>query len=98
VVIFGLMTLLLGSTVVREDHVLAPLLKLRPIARIGVVSYGIYLLHLPVQLLVDATIVGPGPHDGVRFALILAGTVLAAELSYRFYETPFLRLKARFAR
>jgi peptidoglycan/LPS O-acetylase OafA/YrhL len=98
VVTFLLMMLLLGSTVVREDHVLAPLLKWRPIARIGVVSYGIYLLHLPVQMLVDATVVGPGSHDGIRFVVILAGTVLAAELSYRFYETPFLRLKTRFAR
>jgi peptidoglycan/LPS O-acetylase OafA/YrhL len=93
-----LMTILVGSTVVREDHVLAPLLAWRPIAELGVVSYGMYLLHLPVQMLVD----GPAHHFGLpdllRFVVIVVGTVIAAELSYRYYETPFLKLKRRFAR
>lgn len=97
-VVFLLMTALIGSTVVREDHALAPFLSWRPIARIGVISYGMYLLHLPVQMLVDVPVQRFGWSDLVRFLLIAAGTMAAAELSYRFYEKPFLKLKRRFAR
>lgn len=95
---FLLMTLLIGSTVVREDHVLARPLQWWPVARIGVISYGVYLLHLPVQIALDPVLRPLGVPDLPRFVVILAGTLAAAELSYRFYETPFLRLKARFSR
>lgn len=96
--LFLLMALLIGSTVVREDHVLARPLSWRPIARIGVVSYGVYLLHLPVQMVVDPLLKPLGTPDAIRFLAVVVGTVGAAELSYRFFETPFLRLKARFSR
>jgi peptidoglycan/LPS O-acetylase OafA/YrhL len=96
--VFLLMTVLIGSTVVREDHALAPFLSWRPIARIGVISYGMYLLHLPVQMVVDLPVQRFGWSDVVRFFLIAAGTMGAAQLTYRFYETPFLKLKRRFAR
>jgi peptidoglycan/LPS O-acetylase OafA/YrhL len=95
---YVLMTILIGSTVVREDHFLAPLLRWGPIVRIGIVSYGMYLLHLPVQMLVDGPAERLGLPDLLRFVVIAAGTVLVAELSYRYYETPFLKLKRRFAR
>ena len=39
-----------------------------------------------------------GPHHPLlQFPIAVAGTVLAAGLSYRFLETPFLRLKERFS-
>ncbi len=54
-------------------------------------SYGIYLLHYPVEALV-------GDRTGGWF-LSVAGTALASELSYRFVEVPALRrLPARFRR
>ena len=38
--------LLLSSLVVREDHYARPFLTLAPLARMGVISYGIYLYHM----------------------------------------------------
>ena len=92
-----LMMALLASAVVREDHVLAPLLKWPPVVRIGVLSYGMYLLHVFVVHFTDRL----GEHGLPAlflFPLAVLGTVAVAELSYRFYETPFLRLKKRFTR
>jgi peptidoglycan/LPS O-acetylase OafA/YrhL len=43
------MLALVASCVVREANILAPLLSLWPMRRIGVVSYGIYLYHLLVM-------------------------------------------------
>ena len=93
------MTGLIGACVVREKNPLARFLCWAPVRRIGVVSYGMYLLHLfamhGVDVLTerfDFEIVGQ------HFVLTLAATWLVAEMSFRFWETPFLRLKNRFER
>lgn len=92
-----LMVGLLASAVVREDHVFAPLLKWPVVVRIGVLSYGMYLLHVFVVHFVER-LAQHGLPDSFRFPLAVLGTIAVAELSYRFYEAPFLRLKTRFAR
>ncbi|MEZ6015665.1 MAG: acyltransferase [Planctomycetota bacterium] len=94
------LTALVVACVLREDHGLARALRLRPLARLGVVSYGVYLLHM-------LTLQGTRPlcaslqvTDAVRpwllFALNGAAAWAAAEVSYRALERPCLRLKARF--
>lgn len=90
---------ILGAAVIREDHGLARLLSLRPLARIGAVSYGMYLFHmlardLATRLLDRAGLLGPWPLLAVMTLL----TLIAAELSFRFLEAPFLRLKTRYSR
>lgn len=90
---------LLTACVIRDDHVLAPLWSFAPLRRIGAVSYGIYLLHLLAMHPVNAVLERiPAAPAGTRFVLTVATTWAVAELSFRFYETPFLRLKRRFAR
>ena len=64
------------------------------IRRIGVISYGMYIYHI-FAVLVATSIVRRLPS---RFPLrpVRAGprmTAAVAELSFRLYETPFLRLK-----
>jgi peptidoglycan/LPS O-acetylase OafA/YrhL len=89
-----LMAVLLASCVVREDHWLRGLLGFAPVARIGVVSYGIYLFHMIADhgtLALLASTRWRFPLD--RFFLVLLFTWIIAEVSYRYYETPFLRLK-----
>lgn len=56
---------------------------------IGVRSYGLYLWHGPFfrNTVIDM--------ESVDVVLALVLTFAAAELSYRFVETPFLRLKSR---
>lgn len=54
-------------------------------------SYGLYVWHLPIYLLIAQL----GYPILTPFALVLA--IAIAELSYRFIELPFLRLKSRYA-
>ncbi len=80
--------------VVAPRSVLAGLLSLRPLTWVGRRAYGIYLLH-PLVLDVVAT------HTSLRRfwfeAAVIAGSLVIAGVSFRFFETPFLRLKERFS-
>jgi peptidoglycan/LPS O-acetylase OafA/YrhL len=87
------MALLLVSCVVREDHRLGDLLGWRAARRIGVVSYGMYLFHMFVVVFVGTMLGRAATLPLVGFLLSVALTIVVAELSFRFYETPFLRLK-----
>jgi peptidoglycan/LPS O-acetylase OafA/YrhL len=87
----------LASVVVRERHALSGLLGLRPFVRLGVISYGMYLLHM-FGLHGARIIQGKlGLESLLSCALLcLLLTVLMAELSFRWFEAPILRLKQRF--
>ncbi len=90
---------LVAACVIREDHGLALPLKLRPLVYLGTISYGMYLLHMlsknAVQRLAGA-VIGSHLPESVLFAATVAVSVCAATLSFRYFETPFLRLKSRF--
>lgn len=92
----------LASCVMREDHLAARVLRFAPLARIGVLSYGIYLLHMFARH-AAAMMVRPLEHHGdfvhgtAFFLVTLALSIVAAELSYRFFESRFLKLKELFA-
>lgn len=94
-----LFMLMLASLVVREDHFARPILTLGPIARIGAISYGMYLYHVWIinflGLAWRHARLGPVP-DAVMFLLATALTVAAAEVSFRLIEQPLLGLKGRF--
>jgi peptidoglycan/LPS O-acetylase OafA/YrhL len=89
-----LMAVLLGSCVIREPHWLSPVLDHPAMTRIGTVSYGIYFYHLP-GLHLAGLVLGRyhRAFPGDAFVLTMLITWGMAELSYRFYEQPFLRLK-----
>jgi peptidoglycan/LPS O-acetylase OafA/YrhL len=61
-------------------------LSWRPFVAVGLRSYGLYLWHWPIFVLVGAT------HGAVgRFTIGLALAAVATELSYRYVETPVRR-------
>ncbi|MEI3865551.1 acyltransferase family protein [Microbacterium sp. CCNWLW134] len=69
-------------------------LDTQPLRWIGDRSYGIYLWHWPILVLLLAGLQGTGAEAGVPGSVgltALALTLLAAELSYRFVETPVRR-------
>ena len=76
----------------------------RPLARIGKVSFGMYLLHaLVLGYISGSLLAGRGNlksgASGVALVLVFIGcTWLVAEVSYRWFESPFLRMKRRFSR
>lgn len=92
------MLALVASCVVRDANILAPLLSVWPMRRIGAVSYGIYLYHLLVMHFVANGLAAAG---ATRVLVTFIGTTLGswavAELSYRLFEVRFLALKSRFA-
>lgn len=88
------MTACLASLVLREDHVLAKVLAFAPVARVGTISYGIYLYHL-IGLHMATVLMGllgmASP-----WALLLVYTVASiviSEISYRSLEAWFRRLR-----
>jgi peptidoglycan/LPS O-acetylase OafA/YrhL len=67
-----------------------------PLRWVGARSYGIYLWHWPVVILLMAAFEGPGaPIPPAVGAAALAITLGAATLSYRFVEQPVRRLGFR---
>jgi peptidoglycan/LPS O-acetylase OafA/YrhL len=97
--LYVIFMLLLGSLVIREDHVARPFLTLPPLDRLGVISYGIYLYHLWVITIVVAVagrFLAGELASGPMFFAGTIGTIAVAEASYRWIEQPFLRIKERF--
>lgn len=71
-----------------------PQLRLQSFAKHGDLSYGIYVYAFPIQQLLVAWFPGEfGPNTHGLISLALAG--VCAALSWKYVESPFLRLKAR---
>lgn len=92
--VHSLMVAVLAALVLREDGAGLGLLRARPVARIGVVSYGIYLYHL---VALDITGRAFGVLGIASDWALLAGyslvSVLMAEISFRTLEAAFRRLR-----
>ncbi len=93
-----IMVMLVGSTVIRDDSSLNRALTVPMIARIGAISYGIYLFHLHCITVVEKLLGRVAVQEPIAiFVCSLLLAIVIAELSFRFFETPFLRLKSRFS-
>jgi peptidoglycan/LPS O-acetylase OafA/YrhL len=89
-----LMVFVVVSVCLVERTPLHPVLQCRPLAFVGVISYGVYLLHM-----LSANIVRSVLHEQLGipvFVATLGTVVVVAYLSFRLFETPLLKLKRRF--
>lgn len=91
------MASLVAAMCMREDSLLHPALRWRPLARVGVVSYGIYLMHMLVANAVRPVL---GEQFGVAvFAVTTVVVIGVATVSFRVFEAPLVerarRLSAR---
>lgn len=88
---------IVASCVTREDHVLRPILSWGIIRWMGMISYGMYLMHM---LALNGFRMVSGV-AGVHHPLVefVGGTVvatIAATISFKYYESFFLKVKKRF--
>lgn len=100
-VIHALFAGIVGACVIRRDHLGAAFLSLKPIAYVGSISYGIYMLHMlcknaAVKLFSALKVSSPGGFEVFAATLVLA--VIAASLSFKYYESIFLKMKHRHER
>lgn len=72
---------------------LVPVLRSRPVARVGAISYSLYLVHLPVVTFLGPRMGGPvGVWTVVSlYAGVLTVSLLLAEIGYRYIEAPSIR-------
>jgi peptidoglycan/LPS O-acetylase OafA/YrhL len=91
------MAIFIATVVIREDHVLAPALSWGPVARIGQISYGIYLFHLialhVATVLMARLDLAPVATNWAVTVLYVPIAIAIAEISFRYYETPIRRLR-----
>jgi peptidoglycan/LPS O-acetylase OafA/YrhL len=76
------------------------LLDSRPIRTLGLSSYSLYLVHMPVVIVVYALIVGPRFHHGataflVMVAIVVPVTIVLARMFAAVFEHPFVRQSGR---
>lgn len=98
VVYLGL-TSIVVACVIRDDNGLAKVLQWRPIARVGVISYGIYLLHMLCFNVARRVGAFAGVDD--RRLIWPVGVVLVyvvAEVSYNTFERYCQTMKSRFGK
>jgi len=94
---------LLASLVIREDHFAGRLLKFPLLARIGVISYGLYLYHQwfidftrkPIERLIHSLGV-PRISSFLFFAITCTISIAFADTSFRWFERPILQMRSRF--
>ena len=70
-----------------------------PLHRIGVFSYSLYAVHMPVITLANAVLLQGAPSQNLRWALAIAALVgLASFAVYLCAERPSIRLLAKLPR
>ena len=94
VLVAGAAMLVVADLVAGSHSLLARPLAWRPMVFVGKISYGLYLIHLPVFYIVEKLI--PTAALPVRLGWKLAISLSLATASYYLIERRFLRLKGRF--
>jgi peptidoglycan/LPS O-acetylase OafA/YrhL len=90
------MAVALACLVMREDHHLAPFLRWRPVARMGEISYGIYLYHLIGLHFATVGLTAAGVTSGpVVLVVYSAVSFVIADISDRTLERFFRGFRNR---
>ena len=85
-----------GACALLKGNIAFAILRARPLVYLGQISYMMYLIHIPVY-------VGAGvmlghwfmPNPTLQAGLAIAGTITVAGFSWKYFESPILRLRDR---
>ncbi len=79
---------------VADGNQVSPTLTFAPLVRIGKISYGLYILHWPIFLVIEEIM----PSTGwlLRSSMALIFTIICSEVSFRWFESRFLGLKQNY--
>jgi peptidoglycan/LPS O-acetylase OafA/YrhL len=92
--LIGLAAVLLLNGLLVEDRALSRVFRFQPLVAIGRVSYGLYLWHVMILVLLLQHTLGLSAWPRVTIGLLLSA--LATTVSWFLVEKPALRLKERF--
>ena len=84
---------IIPSLVLAPDGIVGRVLGFTPLRALGVISYGVYLWHWPIQLLLTGEATGWQGTPLLLFRAVV--TVLAATLSYVLVEQPLRGIRAQ---
>jgi peptidoglycan/LPS O-acetylase OafA/YrhL len=99
--VHALMVAIVACAVIRESNVLTRVLTCGAVKQIGVISYGIYLLHgqlhgVTMAILQRVPIASVSESRLAMFVVFTTISALVAFVSYYWFEAYFLKLKDRF--
>ena len=102
-VLTSLCALVVGEAAASPQSPFCRILAIAPLRKLGEVSYGMYLLHIPLidmvkGLLLRIPMANLGAHFVLSTICYIGLTYLAARLMFRFVERPFLIHKSRLSR
>lgn len=80
-----------------DDNLLSKLLRCKPLYALGTISYGFYLIHMLPFTVLQALATSHPRWKPVIPIFVFLLTAALATLSFRYLETPFLRLKRTLA-
>ena len=86
---------LLLIVITAKKGLIAGIMRLRLLRYFGIIAYGIYLIHFPINFLAHGLILGKEPQiksplDAVVTLVAFLTTLLMATLSWRFLEKPII--------
>ncbi len=89
-----------GACTIQVNHSARAWLVARPMAYIGTISYGMYMLHMLCKNVMVKTLGAIGQAAGGLevFVLTVLLSTVVARLSFRYFESWFLELKTGFTR
>jgi peptidoglycan/LPS O-acetylase OafA/YrhL len=79
-----------------KEDVIVKFMHFSPLRNLGIISYSVYLMHVPINILMHGLILGREVSitnflDGVVTFMALGVTLLLAILSWRFFEKPIIK-------
>jgi peptidoglycan/LPS O-acetylase OafA/YrhL len=80
----------------KPQNLLRKLLRLPPLNYFGEISYGFYLWHFPICVVVADHVNAQHFGELKTFLITAVSTLLIASVSYHFLELPFLKLRHKF--